>query len=251
VYACKYSLAGLLGGATFVTACNVAARDRLAAECPALAPRLHLIPHGLVLDEWAFSAPADRPHRPMRLLFVGRLVAKKGLPDLLRAVALGRDSGADLALTVAGDGPDAPALRARCAELGIESLVQWRGVVAHRDIRALLEASDALVAPSVVTAEGDRDGIPNVVMEAFAAGTPVVATDAGSLGAVVTQATGWVCRQGDPEHLLAQLDALRRNTAAACDKSRNARRLVESEYDALKLARRRAALFESALASRS
>jgi glycosyltransferase involved in cell wall biosynthesis len=174
-------------------------------------------------------------------------VAKKGLPDLLRAVALGRKAGFDLTLSIVGNGPDAPALRTLCRELGIEPLVQWHGVLARRDVRTLLEASDALVAPSVVTAEGDRDGIPNVVMEAFAVGTPVVATDAGSLNEVVTDATGWVCRQGDPEHLLARLEERRRNAESARDKSRNARRLVESEYDALTLARRRAALFESVL----
>jgi len=247
VHACKYSLAGLLEGAAFVTACNAAARDRLVAECPALAARVHLIPHGLVLDDWPFSEPADRPHQPMRLLYAGRLVAKKGLPDLLRALALGSKTGLGLSLTIVGEGPDEPALRRLCRDLDIETLVQWRDVVPRRDVRNLLEAADALVAPSIVTAEGDRDGIPNVVMEALAMGTPVLATDAGSLGEVLSERTGWVCRQGDPEHLLARLDELHRNAESARDKSRSARRLVESEYDALTLTRQRAVLFESVL----
>lgn len=102
------------------------------------------------------------------LLFVGRLAAVKGLPVLFEALALARQSRPDLHLTLIGDGPERPALRAEAAPLG--DAVRFVGYQSQDAVALALKQADALVLPSFA------EGVPVVLMEAMAAGIPVIAT---------------------------------------------------------------------------
>ena len=113
---------------------------------------------------------------------------------------------------VVGEGPE----RARLGELaranGIESQVEFRGALTHDDIAPLYAAAWLLLAPSKVLANGRRDGIPNVVIEAMAAGVPVVGTRAAGLEeAIEPGRTGALCEPADPRSLADAVEPLLRN----------------------------------------
>jgi len=246
VYTCKYSLKSLFSGIRFATACNVEVRDELLVRCPSLSDRLHLIHHGVLLDQWPFIDRTYEPREPFRILFVGRFVEKKGIEYLLRAVA-GTD-GARMALSLVGSGPREAKLRGLAQALQIAERTTWVGVVSREEVGARLRAADCVVVPSVVSADGDRDGIPNIVLEAMATGIPVLATRAGSIPEAVSEDTGWVCQARDPEDLRRQLIAVRENPQLAEKKRRTARTLVESAFAARRLASRRAELLRETIA---
>jgi glycosyltransferase involved in cell wall biosynthesis len=119
---------------------------------------------------------AHGARRP-RLLTVCRLVEKKGVDLLLRAVAQLRDERLDVDLTIAGDGPLRATLEALTDELALRERVIFTGAVDADHVRELLLASDAFALPCRVDASGDRDGIPVVLIEAMACGLPVVSGD--------------------------------------------------------------------------
>ncbi len=243
IHLCKYDPALLFADASFITVCNAAARDELLATFPAVADRVRLIYHGLLLDQWPFRRKGQSPHSPMSLLFAGRFVEKKGLKILLRALFLCREASLSVSLTLLGAGPQERELRNMIRELDLGGLVTFEGVVSRDAVRRHMEQSDCLVVPSVVDAAGDQDGIPNVVLEAMAVGTPVLGTDAGSLAEVLSDATGWPCHAGDEQDLCRKITEIVRNPQRAEEKCGNARKLIETDFDARGLARQRMALF--------
>ena len=156
-----------------------------AAHLKALAPspdRVALVYHGLDLSR--FPPPPDtRPARdgsdpadPVRIVSVGRAVAKKGYDDLLQALAA---LPPDLHWRFAhvGGGELREALEAQAARTGIAERCAFLGAKAQPDVIALLREADLFALPSKEAASGDRDGLPNVIMEAASQGLAIVATD--------------------------------------------------------------------------
>jgi glycosyltransferase involved in cell wall biosynthesis len=137
---------------------------------------------------------------------VGRLVEKKGLADLVDAVALMRDRDSGLRLRIVGDGPLRPALEHKVDELGAGDSIQLLGARTHEDVRDLLEEADVLAMQCVVAADGDRDTMPVVVKEALAMEIAVVATEEVGLPEVVKPGWGRLVPPHDPAALAAALD---------------------------------------------
>lgn len=153
---------------------------------------------------------------PVRLLAVGRCVPKKGFEYLVHAVALPDEGGPDIRLTIAGDGPLRCGLERLARELGVADKVEFAGFVDHERLKTQYLRSDMLVVPSVVAPSGDRDGIPNVIMEAFAHGLPVVATDVSGIGELVRDGeTGKLVAQRDPQALARAIGELAADRKAA------------------------------------
>lgn len=177
--------------------------DRTVVPAPAmgrfLLDRLRVPPHRVThIDNCVTIADAEPPTGPVRrLLFAGLLVARKGLPTLLEALAL-PGLPADATLTVAGDGP----LRAECERLARGLPVEFLGF--RPDVPELLLKHDALVLPSTMEQQ------PLVVAEAMAAGKPVVATDTGGVADMleVPGAARFLAAPGDVGSLAAQLRRL-------------------------------------------
>jgi glycosyltransferase involved in cell wall biosynthesis len=180
-----------LGDAAFaVLVCNYDRR-----EVERLAPgagRPEVVPLGVDLERLSRSTPYD-PDGPV--VAVGRLVEHKGLGDLVAVAAeLGRP------VVIAGDGP----LRARLDQ----GAAELRGALAPSAAAALIESASLLVAPSVIAADGSRDGIPMVLKEALALGVPVVASDAVGNPEVVEDAWGALYPAADQRALAEALRAL-------------------------------------------
>jgi glycosyltransferase involved in cell wall biosynthesis len=158
---------------------------------------------------------APRPVRPAftrrpryRIGSLGRLVEKKGVDDLLHALALLR-ADVDVELSVAGDGPLRAELQARAARLGVQDRVRFEGALDHAAVTPWLHSLDVFVLACKADARGDMDGIPVVLMEAMTQYVPVVSTRlSGIPELVVHERTGLLAAPADPAGLAAQLRRL-------------------------------------------
>jgi glycosyltransferase involved in cell wall biosynthesis len=210
-------------GAACVIACNPdVAGDLRRAGAP-----VQLMPHGVDLERF-------RPTRPpraqvLRILAVGRLVPKKGFPVLLEAAAR---LLAPVHVRIVGDGADRPALERQIAELGLEDRVELAGPATHEDLPAEYAAAHIVVVPSITDEKGDRDGLPNVVLEAMSCGRPVVASDVGAVSsAVVDGRTGVLVPPGDAEALAGALEFLVDQPDMRERLGRAARARVEADFE--------------------
>ena len=210
-----WELRAKLAAARFTVACTAGGHARLDALAPG---RVELVYHGLDLQLFAppatFGSGRDGADRrdPLRLLAVGRFQPKKGYPVLFEAVARVR---AEVHLTVVGYGPLEADLRARVQALGLADRVTWAGPLDQPAVRALYRASDLLVVASEVAPDGDRDGLPNVVVEALSQGLPVVATHAAGIPELVVDGVhGLLVPPADAGALAAAIEHLARDPGA-------------------------------------
>jgi len=232
--------------AAVVTCCSPNAAYLRGALPEALHERVHVIHHGV--DVETFSPPADRPPTTVpRVVSVGRLVEKKGFADLLDACARVAGDGRAFTLDVYGEGPLLGVLEARRDELGLTERVTFAGARVQADLLAELGAADLFALTPFVTDDGDRDGVPNVLVEAMACGLPVVTTDAGGITDLVADGeNGIVATPHDVENIASALARLvdsadeRRRLGAA------ARQTVEDRFDLRGAAARLERLFAGA-----
>jgi glycosyltransferase involved in cell wall biosynthesis len=139
-------------------------------------PRLEVIPMGADLQV-RFVPDADVPRSHHELLFVGRLVEKKGLSHLLDAMPRVLRSHPHARLTIAGFGPLRGELENQARRLGIDGQVSFPGAVTQKELPSLYQRAAMVVAPFVRAASGDQEGLPVVLMEAIGCGCPIVASD--------------------------------------------------------------------------
>ena len=196
--------------------CTEAGATHLRALAPEPA-RVTLIYHGL--DGARFPPAARRmgvrdgsdAADPVRLLSVGRAVAKKGFDDLLAALArLPRTLA--WRLTHIGGGPLLSSLKQQAAELGLADRIAWLGPQAQEAVLAAYREADLFVLASRVSADGDRDGLPNVLLEAQSQRLAVVSTALPGIAELIEEeATGLLVRPGEPPALAAALERLIRD----------------------------------------
>ncbi len=178
--------------------------------------RVSLVYHGLDLSRFP-APPANRPARdgtdardPVRIVSVGRAVSKKGYGDLIQALAA---LPGDLHWRFAhvGGGELLASLKKQAQQAGIADRVAFLGAKAQPDIVALLREADLFVLPSKKAASGDRDGLPNVIMEAASQGLAIVATDFAGIPEFIRHGTeGQLVPPGDWEALSNALNLLAR-----------------------------------------
>jgi glycosyltransferase involved in cell wall biosynthesis len=207
-----------LAEAQWAVTCTASGRAHLAG----LAPRpeqVELCYHGLDLER--FSPPPLRPaggdgsdpQRPVVLLSVGRAVAKKGYDDLLAALAL---LPGDLAwrLVHIGGGGLAATLRNLAENLGLAPRIEWRGALPQPEVLDAYRRADLFVLAAKMTEDGDRDGLPNVLMEAQSQGLACVATNLSGIPELIKDgATGLLVPPGDPPALARAMAELIRDPA--------------------------------------
>ena len=208
-------------------ACVIACNPDVASDLIRSGARTHMLPHGVDLQRF-LPAPEPRGDR-VRLLAVGRLVEKKGFDVLINAVAL---VGVPVSLRIVGDGPLRRHLGAQVGALGLQDRITFVPAVTHADLPGEYAASNLVIVPSVVDATGDRDGLPNVLLEGMASGRAVVGARAGAIAAAVRDGeTGLLVRSGSSTALADAITCL----AISSDRRRalgtRARRAVERDYD--------------------
>src|SRR5690606_26654575 len=171
--------------------------------------------NGLELARFPYRRRADLAEEPV-LLGVGRLVEKKGFDQLIEVVRALRAEGRPVRAEIVGDGPLREELTAQIQELGLQDHVTLLGPRTQEEVRGLLEEADLFVAPFVIGADGDADGLPTVLLEAMATGIPCVAASVTAVGEVILDGrTGWLVPTGDTNALV---DAVREALDPATDR---------------------------------
>lgn len=171
--------------------------------------RISLVYHGLDFGRFPRLRPAgDGRGGPVELVSVGRLVEKKGYDLLLRSLARLPDH-LDWRLTHIGGGTLGRKLAVRADRLGIAGRIDWRGAQPREVVFDTLQRSDIFVLPSQVARSGDRDGIPNVLMEAMAFGLPCISTHVSAIPELVIDGeTGLLVPQRDVPALTSALERM-------------------------------------------
>ena len=146
--------------------------QRLSSQVPA-SGRVEIIPMGVDL-EGTFTASSAVQRDSNLILFVGRLVEKKGVIHLIRALTAVRRRRSEARLDIVGFGPEEPVLRAAVQALGLETVVTFRGPASPAALPALYRTAGVFVAPFVEAGSGDQEGLGLVVVEALGCGCPVV-----------------------------------------------------------------------------
>jgi len=207
-----------LGAAQWAVTCTAAGRGHLAALA-ARPERVELCYHGLDLERFSPSplrppgGDGSAPERPVVILSVGRAVPKKGYDDLLAALALLPPNLAWRFIHVGGGALTAD-LRQRAERLGLAERVEWRGALAQPEVLAAYREADLFALAAKVTEDGDRDGLPNVLLEAQSQRLACVATGISGIPELIeTGATGLLTPPADPPALARALTALIRDPA--------------------------------------
>jgi glycosyltransferase involved in cell wall biosynthesis len=224
--------------AAWVTACSGDLRDR-AVALGARPDRSSVVPYGVDTERFRPDQAARAEERARlgldertALVFAGgRLVSKKGFEYLLEAMARLAERRPAIALALAGGGDLDEELRRRAAALGIADRVRFLGTIAQDRMPGLLAAADVAAVPSVRDDEGNVDGLPNVVMEALASGTPLVATSAGGIAQVVENGgTGVLVPERDAAALAGAIEALLGDPDRRAAMGGRARAFVEQRH---------------------
>jgi glycosyltransferase involved in cell wall biosynthesis len=219
-------------------------RDRLLARG---FPPEKLIVHRYGVElapEPAEPAAPDSPY----LLFAGRFVEKKGIGILIESMRRLAGEGRDVKLLLVGDGSIAGELRRAAADL---PNVRFPGWLPNPELRALMRGALAVCVPSVEAESGDAEGLPNVVLEAMAAGAPVVATRHAGIGeAVEDDRTGLLVPPSDAAALAAALRRLIDSPDTARVMGDEARRVARDRFDATTQSRRLEEILYEVIAGR-
>lgn len=166
------------------------------------------------------------------LLSVGQLKEKKGLHHLIDAVALLAGEWPQLECEIVGEGPMRPDLERRIRAHGLQDRVRLLGALPHEEVVARYAAGPIFVLPCVVAADGDRDGIPNVILEAMAMRLPVISTPISGIPEVIQDdATGLLAPPADAQALAAAIDRALRNLDLRRRLGAAARELVVANFD--------------------
>lgn len=226
--------------ARFVATVSEYGRSQLMRWCPRNEwPKLHVVRCGLAADY--AGAPVDRPPSAKRLACVARLSPEKGLFVLVEALARLAAEGQEFELALVGDGPLRADLEAFAEQRGVAQHIRFVGWGDSALVQREIRSARALVTPSLA------EGLPVVIMEAFALHRPVIASEVGGIGELVeTGETGWLVAPGSAEALLP---ALRACLAASPDElaalaARGAER-VRQLHNVDEAARQLSALFQT------
>ena len=196
-----------LSGARFIATCTGYNKAHLSRQGQGnFNGKLKCIYHGLDVDRYR-PEPCAPPGKPV-LMAVGQLKEKKGFAYLIEACRLLTDRGCDLECQIVGEGPLREALQAQIRELALKDTVILCGALPHPEVVDRLRRSTIFVLPCVTSANGDRDGIPNVILEAMAMQLPVVSTRHSGIPEVVEDGVNGVLVP--PADAAALADALAR-----------------------------------------
>jgi glycosyltransferase involved in cell wall biosynthesis len=240
LYAEPVNLVAKIGRACHVFACSRVAAEDVRRRLPChLVARVHAIHHGIERASYAPRDSARGRDGEALVLAVGRFEPKKGFDVLVEACAILRDKGLPFRCEIIGAGREERALRDCIDRHGLRgrvALIPWQS---QRDLLAYYARADVLAVPSVVVTNGDRDNIPNVILEGLANDVPVVASDLPALVDVLRPASAAiVVPSGDASALAEGLHAICNDRDLADELRIRGRQLLTKQFDLQANARR-------------
>jgi len=198
------SLRDVLDGASAVVTISRYNRDRLLAlGIGGLKGKLSVIHQGIPLPV-PRPSPPEEPGGALRVLFVGRMVSKKGGDLLLEAAGLLTAGGVDIRVDMVGDGPEREGWQGRADAAGLASVVRWHGSLPRDRVEEIYHRGvDLFVLPCRVAVDGDQDGIPVALLEAMSRGVPVVTTPVSGIPELVDDGVSGLLVEPDRSRQLA------------------------------------------------
>ena len=254
IYCESLNPSGLLGrkmrAARFIVTCTDANREHLQKIEPGA--EIHCIYHGLNAEfaPLLTRLPTLRSTpNPIRALGVGRLVPKKGFDVLVKACGILHRRDIDFEAVIIGEhGEHEPELRRLISSLGLENRIQLTGAMAQSELYEEYRRATTFCLPCRVLDNGDRDGIPNVLMEAMACGVPVITTTVSGIPEIITDGVnGQLVPPDDPEALAAALLCLDRDPQLARRLALEGQDTVRERFDGEVFASSLSALFREAV----
>lgn len=216
--------------ADFVATCTGFNLDHLRRTLGQESERVALVYHGLSVTDYHLADPAAEG--TPTLLAVGQLKAKKGYDLLLGACAALLASGRVFRCEIIGEGPERDRLESLIDSHDLGEVVALRGALPHEQVADSYRRAAAFVLPCRTTADGDRDGIPNVILEAMASGLPVVSTrHSGVPEAVDDEVSGLLVEPDDVEGLTKALARLIDDPALRAEMGAAGRRRALIDFD--------------------
>jgi glycosyltransferase involved in cell wall biosynthesis len=207
--------------------------------------KVHSIYHGLDVAQFNFRPPPKADSEEPMILSVARLVEKKGLGNLIAAADILRRRGRVFHVEIIGSGPHREALKAQAKRLRLTDRVRLPGAQAHDVVCLAYQRASVFVLPCVIASNGDRDGIPNVLLEAMASGVPVVSTPVSGIPELIESGLdGLLVPPNDPAALAEAIDKLLASQELRESLARAARAKIESAFSLDASAERLLALFD-------
>lgn len=224
------TLADLVREAAFIVTVADFSRDWLISQNPAHAAKIHRVYNGIGAAGFLTAHPAEG--RP-RLVSVGRCIEKKGFADLIDACAILRERGLDFQCDIIGGGPLEEALRARVAERGLQGFVSIPGPQPQEEVRRLLQNATLFVLACATEPDGGKDTLPTVIVEAMAAGLPVVSTRLAGVPEMVEHGvTGLLVEEKQPQLLADALETVLRDPVKAAQFGAQGKAAAEKRFAA-------------------
>jgi glycosyltransferase involved in cell wall biosynthesis len=244
-------LARKLRAASFAVTCTRANVDYLAGftDSP---EKIHRIYHGIDLD--LFKPPAERVSAaPPLILAVGRFVEKKGFPDLIEACRMLRDDGVRFRAMIVGGTTELTAeVQSRIDRDGLGEIVTLHPALTQERLREIYAEATLFALPCLITADGDRDGIPNVLVEALAEGLPVISTNVSGIPELIRDGeTGLLVEPQDPVALAGAIRRLLADPELGRRLGRTGSEFVHHEFDARRNIAALRRLFDQTTGSRT
>lgn len=193
------------------------------------ANKIQRIYNGLDLSRLPYSDPKNRP---ALIVAVGRLIEKKGFTDLIAACAELHKNNVDFECKIIGGGPLQNTLDAEIQQYGLQHKVKTLGPLPQREVIAHLQQAAVFAAPCIVGTDGNRDGLPTVLLEAMALGVPCISTDVtGIPEAIKHNHTGLIVPQKNAAALAQEINHLLNHPQERARLAQQARRLIEQSFD--------------------
>lgn len=222
----------------------------LGEQYPGAGEKTHVVRCGVNLDRFNYVSN-HRDINPPTILFIGRLVEKKGVGVLIEACSRLKKGGFAFQCVIVGEGPMQSELEKQAQQLNLAEDVIFTGGLDQASLHAYWQTASVFVLPSVIAANNDRDGIPVALMEAMAIGLPVVSTTVSGIPELIDdQISGLLVPPGDSVELAAAITQILADKDYSRILARRARAKIEREYDISQNALQKAGLFERQLSGK-
>ncbi|NND00455.1 MAG: glycosyltransferase family 4 protein [Gammaproteobacteria bacterium] len=210
---------------------------------------VNVLPMGSELSD-KFVPDHNRSRDRGTLLFVGRLVEKKGVSDLIRAFCLAKQKAPDLTLKIVGDGPDLLELKSLARNLELDETIEFVGSVSHDILPKYYQTAEAAVFPFVKATDGDMEGLGLVVVEAMGCETPVIVGDVPAIqDTVIDNKTGVIFRSGNYQDLAEKIIQMHSDPALRNRLGKNSRIYAQERFSWDVCADRYLKLFQEVLSN--
>lgn len=232
--------------ANFVVTCTKHNKEYLQNLAGNSSTPIYCIYHGIDLNLFKYNGRRHTAREPFKLLTVARMTEKKGLPTIYKALARLRDRNIEFRHTLIGDGDDRDTILALISSLGLGGNCSWRGTQTHAEVLKHFKESDLFVLGCEIAKNGDRDGIPNVLVESLAMGVPAVSTNVSAIPEILVDGkTGIIVPSKNVEELEKAIMKVLTNDNLRMQLIKNGQAHVQNHFDNDYWIERLAAIFRT------